>query len=232
MKAKPHSCVFYCVFEAVAQWLVSHFCCIVGNWVMGESSDSVSIDIEMIPLGGKVRNLGWYQHTQQKTIHFFFFWVFFFFWMQFMCVYSCVSLWVVLFMGLFFGWWNLAGMCGEDKQRFNICFCLWGSGKACFDNIPRCCSQLYASFLVYVLQIGAYLPVFWDSFGGFLWFNPYMLTMNVYFFFFVIFPFKFQKNAHLCVVEDGFNGFCASIPLCWKWMFFCISGCFVFKNLW
>lgn len=105
-------------------------------------------------------------------------------------------------------------MCGEDKQRFNICFCLWGSGKACFDNIPRCCSQLYASFLVYVLQIGAYLPVFGDSFGGFLWFNPYMLTMNVYFFFFVIFPFKFQKNAHLCVVEDGFNGFCASIPLC------------------
>ena len=91
MKAKPHSCVFYCVFEAVAQWLVSHFCCIVGNWVMGESSDSVSIDIEMIPLGGKVRNLGWYQHTQQKTIHFFFFEFFFFFECS-LCV--CIVVWV------------------------------------------------------------------------------------------------------------------------------------------
>ena len=42
------------------QWLSDWcfiFAALLRNRVMGESSDSVSIDIDMIPLGGKVRNL-------------------------------------------------------------------------------------------------------------------------------------------------------------------------------
>ena len=39
-----------------------------------------------------------------------------------------------------------AGIRGENKQRFNLSFCVRGSGKASIDYIPGCCSQLYASF--------------------------------------------------------------------------------------
>lgn len=46
-----------------------------------------------------------------------------------------------LLFGVFYGF---AGMCGENKQRAGLCACLWGSRKACFDNISWCCSQLYA----------------------------------------------------------------------------------------
>lgn len=48
--------IFFCVFDG---WKINskkylYALLYVGNRVMGESSDSVSIDIDMIPLGGKV----------------------------------------------------------------------------------------------------------------------------------------------------------------------------------
>lgn len=51
-------------------------------------------------------------------------------------------------------------MCGENKQRFSLCVCLWGSRKACFDNIPRCCSQLYAYVLVLIAIVDSSSIIF------------------------------------------------------------------------
>lgn len=51
-------------------------------------------------------------------------------------------------------------MCGENKQRFGLCVCLWGSRKAGFDNIPRCCSQLYASVLVLIAIVDSSSIIF------------------------------------------------------------------------
>lgn len=62
---------------------------------MGESSDSVSIDIDMIPLGGKVRNSAY--PTKKKELLLLFFVPLPFFLMQIMCEFE-----VVLFTRLFF----------------------------------------------------------------------------------------------------------------------------------
>ena len=53
-----------------------------------------------------------------------------------------------------------AGVCGEDKQRFNLCVCKRGPRKACFDNIPRCWSQLYASVIVLILMVDTNFYIF------------------------------------------------------------------------
>lgn len=70
---------------------------------MGESSDSVSIDIDMVPFGGKVTKL------PIKPLPILFIYIFLYLFNVFdNCI--CVV---------------CAGICGEDQQRFSECVCVW-----------------------------------------------------------------------------------------------------------
>lgn len=73
---------------------------------------------------------------------------------------------------------KIAGMSGENKQRFSLCFYLWWSRKASSNNLPRCCSQLYACLHVIISLIIANLMNSSNSFSGFLWFYSCMFVKN------------------------------------------------------
>lgn len=84
---------------------------------MAESSDSVSIDVDVIPFEGKVGEASSSSRVRPLV--------------------KLRAVGIVFAMISYFFFVGISGACGEDEQRVSFCVCLWRSGEACSDNVSR-----------------------------------------------------------------------------------------------